>query len=138
MKSAASEPQGSRGRSRPRRRLRGAATMLLYQVAFLVGLVGYAPVLLWRGLVDRRYWHGFGQRMGYVDLERTGGDVVWIHGVSVGEVKAANNIIERLRELRPELQIVLSSTTPNGHHIARLEHPDLEVLFYPLDFGLFP
>jgi len=112
--------------------------MGLYQLVYLLGFLGYAPVLLWRGLFDRRYRRGFRQRMGYTDIERSGGDVVWIHGVSVGEVKAANNIIARLREARPDLQIVLSATTPNGHEVARLEHPDLEVVFYPLDFGGFP
>ena len=112
--------------------------MAFYQVVFLVGLCFYLPVLGWRSLFDARYRRGFRQRMGYVDLVRTSGDIVWIHGVSVGEIKAATNIIARLRQQRPDLQIVLSSTTPNGHQVARQEHPDLQVVFYPLDFGFWP
>lgn len=112
--------------------------MAFYQVVFLLGLCVYLPVLGWRSLFDARYRRGFRQRMGHVDLVRTARDVVWIHGVSVGEIKAATNIIARLRQQRPDLQIVLSSTTPNGHQVAREEHPDLQVVFYPLDFGLWP
>ncbi len=121
-----------------RSRLRLAATMALYQLLFTLGFCCYLPVLCWRAMFDRRYRRGFRQRMGHVAIERTGGDVVWIHGVSVGEIKAATNIIQRLRLERPDLQIVLSSTTPNGHQIARQEHKDLQVVFYPLDFGPFP
>ena len=64
--------------------------------------------------------------------------LVWIHGVSVGEVKAASNFVAELRRARPDLQLVISSTTPNGHLVARKEYPDLPVIFYPLDFGRFP
>ena len=60
--------------------------MAFYQVVFLVGLCFYLPVLGWRSLFDARYRRGFRQRMGYVDLVRTSGDIVWIHGVSVGEI----------------------------------------------------
>ena len=122
----------------PRRRLASTAAMVLYQFLFVVAFVCYAPVLLWRGAFDKRYRDGFRQRMGRIRIDRTGGDVVWIHGVSVGEVKAAANIIARLRQQRPDLQIVISTTTPNGHRVACQDHPDLQVVFYPLDFGPFP
>lgn len=121
-----------------RRRLASTAAMVLYQFLFVVAFVCYLPVLLWRGALDKRYRDGFRQRMGRIRIHRTGGDVVWIHGVSVGEVKAAANIIARLRQQRPYLQIVISTTTPNGHRVACQDHPDLQVVFYPLDFGPFP
>lgn len=112
--------------------------MAFYQLAFLLGLCAYSPVLVWRSIVDTRYRRSFRQRTGRVRIDSDGRPVVWIHGVSVGEVKAAANIIARLRKERPDLQIVLSSTTPNGHQVARQDHPDLQVVFYPLDFGFWP
>ncbi len=118
--------------------LRAALTMAVYQLAFLLGLCVYSPVLLWRSIIDARYRRSFRQRMGRVRIESSGKPIVWIHGVSVGEIKAAANIIARLRAERPDLQIVLSSTTPNGHQVARQDHPDLQVMFYPLDFGPWP
>lgn len=118
--------------------MRDALTMAFYQCVFALGLCVYLPVLGWRSLFDARYRRGFRQRMGHLHLDGDGRDVVWIHGVSVGEIKAATNIIARLRQQRPDLRIVLSSTTPNGHQVARQEHPDLAVVFYPLDFGRWP
>ncbi|MBL9078817.1 MAG: 3-deoxy-D-manno-octulosonic acid transferase [Planctomycetes bacterium] len=112
--------------------------MAVYQLLFLLLLVGYAPVLAWRCLVDRRYRARFVQRTGRVPWRGDGRSVVWIHGVSVGEVKAASNFIAELRRRRPDLQLVVSATTPNGHLVAQKEYPDLPVVFYPLDFGRCP
>ncbi|MBK8096688.1 MAG: 3-deoxy-D-manno-octulosonic acid transferase [Planctomycetes bacterium] len=123
---------------RPRSRARGLVTMGIYQPLFLLAFLVYSPVLLWRLLFDRRYRAGLTQRMGYVPRIPGREPVVWIHGVSVGEVKAASNILARLRQHRPDLRLVVSATTPNGHHVARQEHPDLPVVFYPLDFARFP
>lgn len=66
---------------------------------------------------------------------------IWIHAVSVGEVVAATPVIERLRALRPDLQIVLTVTTSSGHQIARekLLTADLvnQVCYFPIDVALF-
>lgn len=112
--------------------------MALYQAIFLVVMLGYGPVLLWRWFSDRSHRFGLRERMGSVPRMDPARPVVWVHGVSVGEVKAAGNFLARLRAERPDLQVVLSATTPNGHRVARQEHPGLPVVFYPLDFGPFP
>lgn len=132
MREQATRSRGSRSW------LRAVLTMAIYQLAFLLGLCLYSPILVWRSIVDSRYRRSFRQRTGRVLIARDGRPIVWIHGVSVGEIKAAANIIARLRVDRPDLQIVLSSTTPNGHQVARQDHPDLQVVFYPLDFWLWP
>jgi 3-deoxy-D-manno-octulosonic-acid transferase len=119
-------------------RAQGAFVIGVYHVVYLLVFLFYAPVLLWRMLTDPRYRRGLRQRMGSVPRTRGGGRVVWIHGVSVGEIKAAGTLIRRLREQRPDLQLVLSATTPAGHELAERQHGDLRVIFYPLDFGPFP
>lgn len=122
----------------PRSGLRGWLAMAVYQPLFLLAFLLYSPVLLWRSLFDRRPRASWRERMGFVPPFATERPVVWIHGVSVGEVKAATNFIAQLRALRPDLQLVVSATTPNGHLVARQEYPDLPVVFYPLDFADFP
>ena len=112
--------------------------MALYQLLFLLLLVVYAPVMLWRSVTDRRYRARLVQRLGFVPFRQDAGEVVWIHGVSVGEVKAASNFIAELRRRRPDLQLVVSATTPNGHIVAQQEYRDLPVVFYPLDFAGCP
>lgn len=135
-------PQGSplaaASLPRPRGRMRGWLTMGLYQPVFLLAFLVYSPVLLWRAATDRRYRRSLKERMGFSPRLPGTGDVVWIHGVSVGEVKAASNFLLLLRQKRPDLRIVVSTTTPNGHLVARQEYKDLPVVFYPLDFANFP
>lgn len=122
----------------PRSGLRAALTMALYQTLFLLVVVAYAPVAAWRALRDQRARLRLRQRMGFVPPLAGDGALVWIHGVSVGEVKAASNFVAQLRRSRPDLRLLVSATTPNGHLVARQEYPDLPVVFYPLDFAGFP
>jgi len=118
--------------------MRSLCSLLAYQIVFLVVLVAYAPVLAWRLAFDRRYRGGFFERLGFAPRSPEGRHVVWIHAVSVGELKAARSMIEALRAADPEQEVVVSSTTPTGRALARELHPDLRTFYYPLDFGPFP
>lgn len=62
------------------------------------------------------------------------GQVVWFHGVSVGEVHLLRNVVAQFRRRHPEWRCVVSATTPTGHAEARRHFPDLPVLWWPLDF----
>ena len=64
------------------------------------------------------------------------GTDLWIHAVSVGEVKIARVLIRCLREMRPELRIVISTTTGTGFTLAkkRLENDQTVVIYNPIDF----
>jgi len=111
------------------------ASLLFYQLAYVLVFFCF---LLWRWLFDRRYRSGIGERLGFVRPSDGSRKVVWIHGVSVGEVKAAGTLIEQLTATRPDLELVISSTTPTGHQLARDLYPDLRVIYYPLDLGPCP
>ena len=39
---------------------------------------------------------------------------VWIQAVSLGEIEVARSLVERLSQLRPELRILVTATTPAG------------------------
>lgn len=117
--------------------LRGWLTMAIYQPLFLLAMLFYSPVLAWRLATSRAYRRSMRERLGFVP-QRRGGETVWLHGVSVGEIKAAANFVQLLRERRPDLRVVVSATTPNGHLMARQLYPDLPVIFYPLDIGRCP
>ncbi|MCA8943454.1 MAG: 3-deoxy-D-manno-octulosonic acid transferase [Planctomycetes bacterium] len=116
----------------------GALSLVLYHSLFgVLGLL-LSPVFAWRFVFDARYRTGLRERTGRVDPTPAGQDCVWIHGVSVGEVKAAASLIDRLRREFPELEIVVSTTTTTGRKVAREMYPDVRVIYYPLDFGWFP
>lgn len=115
----------------------GVLSLLVYQGVFVLGVVLYSPVLLWRFVFDRRYRGGLGERMGFAPraAERP---VVWVHAVSVGELKAAGQLIEALVTQHADHEVVISSTTSTGRALARQLHPGLRSMYYPLDFGPFP
>jgi 3-deoxy-D-manno-octulosonic-acid transferase len=60
---------------------------------------------------------------------------IWIHAVSLGEVKSVKNLIQRL-QLIFHNNIVLSVTTPAGYSFAEKEYKntDIQVIHSPLDF----
>lgn len=68
--------------------------------------------LLWRGLRNRDYWRRWSERFGFgpVIPSRT----IWIHAVSVGEVRASAPLVRALAARYPEDQIFITTTTPTG------------------------
>jgi 3-deoxy-D-manno-octulosonic-acid transferase len=92
-----------------------------YTLLYLIGLCLYAPRALWRMLRGGRYRRGLSERFGAVPdrLRDVGEGVVWIHAVSVGEVHAAKGLIAHLAQMRPEVPVVLSTTTDTGQAMAR-------------------
>lgn len=104
---------------------------LLYCLAFLLG---------WPLLLLRRWKRGpgslaLGERLGNVPSRQVSADCVWIHGVSLGEINATRTLVAELHKRRPELQVVISSTTNTGLDRARTLYPKLTVFRFPLDFS---
>ena len=77
------------GVRRPPAAWRSALAMAIYHLIFVLAFVVYAPILAWRMILNPSYRTGILQRMGRVPRTESGRPVVWIHGVSVGEIKAA-------------------------------------------------
>ncbi|MEI6613938.1 MAG: glycosyltransferase N-terminal domain-containing protein, partial [Chrysiogenales bacterium] len=59
---------------------------------------------------------------------------IWIHAVSVGEVRSLKSLIQLLNEKKQ--QVVLSVTTPSGYEFARREYSGLPVIHSPLDLSI--
>jgi len=75
-------------------------------------------VVLWRGLRNRRYWVGLGERFGFgPSLGST--PTIWVHAVSLGEVTAAAPLIRALRARYPQMPVVLTTATPTGRERAQ-------------------
>lgn len=66
-----------------------------------------------RGKAEPGYLHAVGERFGqYAQPAQPG--AVWIHAVSLGETRAAAILIDRLRELRPGVRVLLTHGTATG------------------------
>lgn len=111
----------------------------IYNLAFPVVLLVLLPGFLARMLKRGKYRHKFLQRFGIYSprvLEKFGGgDRIWVHAVSVGEVMIAMKLIQAMREKDPSASFVLSTTTSTGFKLAaRAKCPWLEPVYNPLDF----
>lgn len=59
--------------------------------------------------------------------------IIWVHCSSVGEFEQARPLIERLRELRPELKVLLTFFSPSGYELRKnYQHADW-VFYLPMD-----
>ncbi len=116
-------------RSRPRVVISHAVYDALALLACLVLL----PAWLWQARrdVERRRW--LRERFGHLPDGAPAGHPVWVHAVSVGEVKAARSLLATLAACQPPPPLVLSTATLTGYATARSLYPDLYVFQAPLD-----
>jgi 3-deoxy-D-manno-octulosonic-acid transferase len=72
--------------------------------------------LLWRAQKAAAYRQRWGERLGWYTAcrSRTSGLSVIFHAVSVGEVHAAQPLIEAILRARPELNVIVTAMTPTG------------------------
>ena len=100
-------------------------TFLLY-AALLAALPYFA-------LRFRRYLPTLKDRLGYPAIPQLR-QSVWVHAVSVGEVRSVQRLLEQLRPSCPGRPVVLSTSTPPGHELARTTAGLADHVFYfPLD-----
>lgn len=84
-----------------------------YTLVFYFSLPLILLRLLWRSRLAPAYAQRWGERFGVFAPLITEKKVVWIHTVSLGEFIAALPLIRALLQ-RPELQLVVTTTTPTG------------------------
>jgi 3-deoxy-D-manno-octulosonic-acid transferase len=116
---------------------RPAMTGILLDIAYAMALAAASPIWLYRMIRHGRYRSDIGQRFGAVPIRYGLQPVIWIHGVSLGEVNVAKTLVSELHSQLPDFRVVISSTTDTGIAAARrLFAPDHEVFRWPLDFSL--
>ena len=111
--------------------------IVLYDLAFTLGIILYLPVLFLRG----KWRPGIRESLGFISQEMMETLAttrnIWVHAVSVGEVAAVEGIITGLRRDYPEYRIVLTVTTKTGHSFARHKYRDSAlVLWSPFDLSI--
>jgi 3-deoxy-D-manno-octulosonic-acid transferase len=121
--------------------------MLLRLVLFCntliaAGLIFFLPVLLPLITARAKRRHTFLQRMGwrqpYVRQPSDRGchaPRIWVHALSVGEVMAAQPMVNRLKRLNPDAGMFLTFSTLTGFQTARRLFPDhtVHLAYFPYD-----
>ncbi|HLQ76150.1 MAG TPA: 3-deoxy-D-manno-octulosonic acid transferase [Terriglobia bacterium] len=102
-----------------------------YTFCLFVGLLVSAP---WYLIRSRKYIATIKSRFGFPNIPSLR-QSIWVHAVSVGEVRAVQKLLRSLRLQYPERPLILSTITPTGQQLA-LETAGLadHVFYFPFDF----
>jgi 3-deoxy-D-manno-octulosonic-acid transferase len=108
--------------------MRLSYTLLLHlMLPFVVGRI------LWRSLRLPGYRQRLAERFGFFRAPAGWGGI-WIHAVSVGEVQAVVPLVRELRAERPDLAIMVTTTTPTGSAQVRDQLGDqVDHVYFPYD-----
>jgi len=110
---------------------------ILLDVLYAGGLLATSPVWLYRMIRHGRYRSDIGQRLGAAPVRYGLQPVIWIHGVSLGEINAARTLVAELHGQLPDYRVVISTTTDTGLAAAKRHFADDHVVFrWPMDFTL--
>jgi len=106
-----------------------------YRLAGPLALALAVPWLAVKGLANPAWRDVLPGRLALGQREPSPTDrPVWLHAVSVGEVLALRAVVERLRAETPSLPLLVSTSTPTGHRLARDSMPEgVRVRYFPLD-----
>jgi 3-deoxy-D-manno-octulosonic-acid transferase len=107
--------------------------MLLFDVMYLIFLVLALP--LWAKFLVKKEYRKILKRRLSPAINYSKEKRIWIHAVSVGEVRSLKCLVEQLKEKYKGKEIVLSVTTPAGYECALKEYPDIPVINAPVDFS---
>lgn len=107
----------------------------LLNIVYLVIMAAASPWLIYSAIRKGKYRQGFGEKfLGQAPQRHGHATCVWLHAVSVGEVKLLVPLVRELRAARPDWECVISTTTRTGHSLAAMQFPNNVSFYCPLDF----
>ncbi len=109
---------------------------ILYNIAFIIFGIFYLPYLI----ITRRYRYGLKEKLGFLSGELKSicarNKIIWIHAVSLGEMKAIGPLAPLLRKSFPEHKLIFSTITNTGYNAAAKMLEEEEAAFYlPFDLS---
>jgi len=109
---------------------------LLLDVVYAVLAVAVSPILAYRVVRHGRYRHGWGHRFGRIRRRCPQKRCIWLHAVSVGEVNAAQTLVDRIEKQFGNFELIISTTTDTGYARAeKLFAHRWTVFYFPFDFS---
>jgi 3-deoxy-D-manno-octulosonic-acid transferase len=106
-----------------------------FDVVYVVLLLLVSPWLAYKALTTGKYRSGLGAKLaGTVPIRLGRRPCVWFHAVSVGEVMMLRRVVAALCSRRPDVEVVVSTSTNTGMDVARQHFAKHMVTYFPLDF----
>jgi len=110
---------------------------IVLDIIYAAALVILSPWWVYRMIRHGRYRNGIAERFGAAPIRYGLQPVIWLHGVSLGEVNALVSLVRELHSQLPDYRVVISTSTDTGFAGAeRRFAPSHTVFRWPLDFSL--
>lgn len=108
----------------------------LYRLLLWLGLPGIFIYLLKRSRKQPEYRRHWGERLGFYPARPAGSAApLWLHAVSVGEMRAAAPLVRALQQRTPHIPLLLTCMTPTGRATAQeLFGQAVEIAYLPYDY----
>lgn len=104
---------------------------LLYDLGVLLGILVSLPQIVWKGKFGT-FWCRFRSK----PPTFAGAPLIWINAVSLGEVKSAKILLQKIKATHPEFKILVTATTSPGLEEARRTLREADAICpMPFDFS---
>jgi 3-deoxy-D-manno-octulosonic-acid transferase len=113
--------------------------IFFYRILFLPIWLLLMPYYAFRRIkrrgYARRWWQRWGIYETHLPKKFLGKKRIWIHAVSVGELKAVGHLLHRLKQ-NPRIEVFLTVSTSTAYRIAEEEYASLLLAYawFPWDF----
>ena len=109
--------------------------MFIYEILATIIFLTLLPFYYIVRVMQKKYLYGWKQKLGFFNTPNLGDKVIMLHGVSVGEVIALENLTNKIKETFPDYKIVITTGTRTGQEIAHKKYEKLAdfITYFPFD-----
>ena len=88
-------------------------------------------------VIIRKYLYGWKEKLGIFKAPELGDNVIMLHGVSVGETIALENLIKKIKQDFPQYKLVVTTGTKTGQDIAVKKYTNVAdfITYFPFDIS---
>lgn len=109
--------------------------MFIYGIFSTILFLFSLPFYYFVRVLNGKFLYGWREKMAFYESPQLGEKVIMLHGVSVGEVIALENLIKKIKEQFPDHKIVITTGTRTGQEIAQKKFADVAdfITYFPFD-----
>ncbi len=109
--------------------------MFIYEILATIIFITLLPFYYIVRVIQKKYLYGWREKLGFLTPPDLGNKIIMLHGVSVGEVIALENLTKKIKETFPDYKIVVTTGTKTGQDIAKKKYEKIAdyITYFPFD-----
>ena len=109
--------------------------MFIYGILSTIIFIAILPFYYLVRVFQRKYLYGWKEKFGFFKAPSLGNKVIMLHGVSVGEIIALENLTKNIKTTFPDYKIVVTTGTKTGQEIAKKKYAEIAdfITYFPFD-----